>query len=194
MKTMTALRANSTLKPKGQVTASRLFFALYPSNDAVQQISECAIRAQQYFGGRIMRPDTLHLTLAFLGHTDMQQAEQLVANAPDWHVETGSITLSRIGSFLGPRVVWLGPEPDQPEWLYRVYDSLWNKLQSLGWNRPERPFRPHVSLLRNANVNSGSAMSCTPVTWSSGEAVLIASTPQPGGSHYQVLARVPAAS
>lgn len=191
---MTAPRAYPTSNPKGQVTGSRLFFALYPPDDAVAQISHCASQAQQYYGGRIMRPDTLHLTLAFLGQTDTEQMQQIIASAPDWQVATGRITLSRIGYFRRPRVVWLGPEPEQPEWLYRVYDSLWDKLESLGWNRPETPFRPHVSLLRNANLSTEVVMACPSVSWVTGDAVLIASTPQPGGSSYQVLARVPAVS
>lgn len=191
---MTAPSAYPKSKPTGLVSSSRLFFALYPPDDAVAQISQCAIQAQQQYGGRIMRPDTLHLTLAFLGHTDTEKTHQLIAKAPGWQVATGPITLNRIGSFKGPRVVWMGPEANQPKWLYRVYDNLWDQLQGLGWTRPENPFRPHVSLLRNANLTAGSAMACQPVSWVSGDAVLIASTPQAGGSNYQVLARVPAAA
>lgn len=189
---MTDFRAYSATEPTGLVKASRLFFALYPPDDAVAQISRCANTAQQHFGGRIMRPDTLHLTLAFLGHTDTEKTQQLIASAPHWDIATGPITLNRLGCFKGPRVVWMGPDAGQPEWLYRVYDNLWDKLASLGWNRPDTPFRPHVSLLRNARPDTSVDINCPSVSWVSGDAVLIASTPQPGGSVYQVLARVPA--
>ncbi|NYT64389.1 RNA 2',3'-cyclic phosphodiesterase [Alcaligenaceae bacterium] len=170
----------------------RLFFALWPSPDVVPDIMQCVRAAHQVCGGRMMQPDTLHMTLAFLGHTTQERTEELIQAVQTWTVETGPITLCRIGRFDRPEVVWVGPEPDQPAWLYRVYDRLWDQLSDLGWARPERPYRPHVSLLRHAGAVID--IPCQPISWVSGEAVLVASTPQSDSSYYQVLARVPAAS
>lgn len=170
----------------------RLFIGLWPASDVVPNIMQCVRAAHHECGGRMMRDDTLHMTLAFLGHVSQGRTEELMQAAQSWTVNTGRITLRRIGRFDGPGVVWAGPDPDQPEWLYGVYDRLWQSLCGLGWSRPERPFRPHVSLLRNAGPVQG--VVCPPISWVSGEAVLVASTPQANSSYYQVLTRLAVAS
>lgn len=173
-------------------SSRRLFFGLWPTGDVIPAISQCAAQAHSMYGGRIMRPETLHLTLAFLGSVNADKVRELVRLAPTWRVDSGRITLRRIGRFRGPGVVWAGPDEGQPEWLYGVYDRLWARLETLGWDRPDGPFRPHVSLLRNAGA--GNPMACPPISWVTGDAVLVASEPQPGGSVYQALARVPVAA
>ncbi len=172
-------------------TSRRLFFALWPTPDVVPGIMQCVRAAHQVCGGRMMRADTLHMTLAFLGHVNQARSQELIQAAQTWTVDTGRITLRRTGRFDSPGVVWAGPDPDQPEWLYGVYDRLWDSLAGLGWTRPDHPFRPHVSLLRNAGPGEG--IPCPPISWVSGSAVLVASTPQADNSYYQVLASVAAA-
>ena len=45
-------------------------------------LASWAEQARPATGGRIMRTETLHLTLAFLGNIDMETAEELIDATP----------------------------------------------------------------------------------------------------------------
>ena len=45
----------------------RVFFALWPDDEIARQFDEAGRMAHQSLGGRRMRRETLHLTLAFIG-------------------------------------------------------------------------------------------------------------------------------
>jgi len=174
--------------------AQRLFFALWPSEQSAAQIMAWARDAHAAFGGRMMRPETLHLTLAFLGNTPADRAGELARSAGAWPAAVQAVTLRRYGRFAGPRIVWAGPsESDRhtPPWLDDLYDDLWRRLEERGWQRPQSVFRPHVSLLRKAGPGDVTALQRPPLTWMPEACVLVASEPREGGSHYRVLARMP---
>lgn len=142
----------------------------------------------------MMRTDTLHMTLAFLGETDVARARELAQACTRWRLPTGTMVLREPGRFGHARVVWLGPsEEDRQElsWLYEANDRLWENLAAHGWKPRESVFRPHVSLLRNAGPASLSGMHGPAVHWMPDRCVLVASEPTPARSRYNVLADVP---
>jgi 2'-5' RNA ligase len=176
--------------------AMRLFFALWPDAGTVDRLMAWAREAQALCGGRIMRPETLHMTLAFLGETPADAARDLAREARGWNVSLGSLVLSDCGRFKGPRIVWAGPSLAEGRvgWLDALYDSLWSRLEQHGWSRPAGAFRPHVTLLRNAGPGETSLLDAPPLAWSPTRCVLVASRPQKGMTHYEVLASLPAAT
>ncbi|QAA94824.1 RNA 2',3'-cyclic phosphodiesterase [Pollutimonas thiosulfatoxidans] len=176
--------------------ALRLFFGLWPSPEAAAEMSKWAEDAHALCGGRVMRPDTLHITLAFLGSTSPERAEQLMREVPTWPAVVDDLILQRYGRFTGPRIVWAGPgrsDADRVPWLDSLYDELWGRLAALGWQKPASTFRPHVSLLRKAGPCALDQLGRPPLLWRPQRCVLVASTPSPGGSQYQVLAAMPLA-
>src|SRR5690606_2284539 len=135
---------------------------------------------------------TLHLTLAFLGGTPGDRVHELRQAATGWQTAVAPITLRRLGRFKGPRVVWAGPaQEDSLPWLARLHQDLWRHLEDMGWQRPDEPFRPHVSLLRKAGPQDLTALHRPPLTWMPDQCVLVASQPLQGGSRYRMLARMP---
>lgn len=171
----------------------RLFFALWPPDDAVPEISAWAQQAHDTCGGRVMRPDTLHLTLAFLGATPAERAAELALAATTWRVARGTVVLSQFGRFVGPHVVWAGPsERDATcqDWLHGLHLYLRNQLRQFGLPLAESRFRPHVSLLRNAGPGDADGLERRPTLWEPKECVLVASQPRPNASRYRVLARL----
>ncbi|WP_287719822.1 2'-5' RNA ligase family protein [Nitrosomonas sp.] len=48
----------------------RLFFALWPQEEARKQLARLARRIADQCAGRCVRPENLHLTLAFIGEVD----------------------------------------------------------------------------------------------------------------------------
>jgi len=172
----------------------RIFFGLWPSADVAARIMEWAREAHAVCGGRIMRPENLHLTLAFLGGTPAGRVAELVRAAPHWPVRTGAVGLSRFGRFTGPRIVWAGPDRADirpADWLDALHDDLWTRLEGMGWTRPVMAFRPHVSLLRKAGAGDVQSLRRPPIVWTPERCVLVASSPSPEGSSYRELARLP---
>jgi 2'-5' RNA ligase len=168
--------------------ASRLFFALWPDPAVVTELTQWAQRAHDQCGGRVMRPDTLHLTLAFLGRVADDRIPDLQALLRTRRWTGGSVTLDRYGCFRGPRIVWAGSSEFVP-WLDRMHAALWRALTRLGFEGSEEPFRPHLSLLRQADPQDLPAWPTPrPVVWVARRLVLVASTPRESGSWYREIA------
>lgn len=167
----------------------RLFIGLWPDERAVGALSAWAAQAHALCGGRIMRPDTLHLTLAFLGSVEAERVMALREAVPGWRVRTGSLDLVRFGRFKGPRIVWAGPSASRIDWLDALHGELWERLRVMGFAPPDEAFCPHISLLRNAGPGDVSRLVVEhPIVWTPARCVLVASTPAATGSYYEVLA------
>lgn len=171
----------------------RLFFAYWPSVEKAGEIVPWVRSAHVLYGGRMMRTDTLHMTLAFLGQADEADTRRLIEACEHWRLPAGSMVLREPGCFRKARVVWLGPStPEAPSlaWLYQANERLWAYLAPLGWQARESAFRPHVSLLRNAAPTGLGALKETEVHWTPERCVLVGSQPTETGSRYTVLAEV----
>jgi 2'-5' RNA ligase len=171
----------------------RLFFALWPPAAALPEILHWVHDAHAVCGGRPMRPDTLHMTLAFLGAVPAEQAERLARIASAWSVCIEPLILRCFGRFPGPKIVWAGPSGEDTDCirsLRLMHESLWSRLEALGWPRPAEGFRPHMSLLRKAGPGDIESLSRPPLTWTPKACVLVASEPGQDGSRYRVLARL----
>ncbi|WP_368640958.1 RNA 2',3'-cyclic phosphodiesterase [Castellaniella ginsengisoli] len=166
----------------------RVFFALWPDRETAGLLSGWARHAHAAFGGRIMRADTLHLTLAFLGSVPHDRVAELAALLDEAELTGGTLRLDLYGRFRGPQIVWAGPSAPPP-WLEAMHGWLWRALARRGFDRPEEPFRPHVSLLRRAAPGDPAMLPPPrPLDWTPRRCVLAASAPRPEGSFYEILA------
>src|SRR5690606_718617 len=59
----------------------RIFFALWPSAEDAARLMGWAHAAQAVCGGRMNRRENLHMTLAYLGETEHERVEELLAAA-----------------------------------------------------------------------------------------------------------------
>lgn len=171
--------------------ALRVFFALWPDGRALDGLAPWQARAHARCGGRPMRPDTLHLTLAFLGQATPGQVDALVAHTRGDRIAPGKVLLSRYGAFPKQGIVHAAPDPDASatQALHALNGRLWTALEALGWQREPRPFRPHVTLLRKADCSQLPDPPAEPVPWAYRQYVLVSSEPTMGTAHYRVLAR-----
>jgi len=69
----------------------RLFFALWPDDATRDALNRTGKWLHQHWGGRRMRADTLHITLAFLGSSPVDRLDVLVGCAS--MVKTGAFEL-----------------------------------------------------------------------------------------------------
>jgi 2'-5' RNA ligase len=68
--------------------------------------------------------------------------------------------------------------------------KLTRELARLGLRAEERPYVPHVTLLRNAR-RAPARNTFSPIDWRAREFVLVESVAANGGSGYEVIARWP---
>jgi 2'-5' RNA ligase len=101
---------------------------------------------------RWVRPETMHLTLAFLGELPEAGIESVRA-AMDLSVEGSPalhLDVSGAGTFgprRSPRVVWAGLGGDV-EALQAIHAKLAEALRAAGFETEDRPFSPHITLGR----------------------------------------------
>jgi hypothetical protein len=67
----------------GEARSHRVFFALWPDDEATAHLSALAHELTTRGGGRVMRPASLHLTLAFVGAVTPSQLPGLEEIAGD---------------------------------------------------------------------------------------------------------------
>ena len=166
----------------------RLFFALWPDDATRDALNRTGKWLHQHWGGRRMRADTLHITLAFLGSTPVDQLNVLVACADTVQADAFELVLDQAGYWRHNRIGWLGAREMPPQHLEMV-EQLNMQLRSAGFPVDPRPHVPHITLLRNSA--GGEVPPCTPVRWSISEFVLVKSRTESVGAQYEVIRRWP---
>ena len=166
----------------------RLFFALWPDDATRDALNRTGKWLHQHWGGRRMRVDTLHITLAFLGVTPVGQLDALVACADAVQAESFDLILDEAGYWRHNRIGWMGASEAPPQHVELVR-SLNIALQRAGFPVEARLHVPHVTLLRNSR--GGEVPACTAVRWPISDFVLVKSVIGPDGAHYEVIGRWP---
>lgn len=156
-------------------------------------------------GAKWVRPESIHVTLAFLGATDdekvpaISQALERVGRA-----HRPLVLEARGGGAFGgkrkPRVLWVGLEGDL-EPLAMLQKAVEEALVPLGYQPEERAFRPHLTLARARDPRGDPALApCAEElqTASLGsfpveELILYRSDLSPKGAVYTPVARAPLA-
>lgn len=124
----------------------RLFVAIALPEPVQQQLAQLR---RELAGARWVRPEQLHLTLAFLGEVAEERLEQLTAALGSIRYQPFALQFDRLGCFPNqrhPRVVWIGLQPN-PE-LQRLAQAVQAAVTACGISLEERPFHPHITLAR----------------------------------------------
>lgn len=166
----------------------RIFFALWPEEGTRGLLEELSSRAHAVFGGRRMRTETLHMTLAFIGEVNAGCADVAQAGS-DWlsSQRAFSMTIDQLRCWRHNRIVWCGPR-QVPASLAGIARSLCERLGAAGFKLEARPFAAHVTLLRNADCR-GVAPEFVPFEWKARQIVLVESLPLGGGARYEIIGR-----
>ena len=150
---------------------------------------------------RWVRPESIHLTLKFLGET---QAEKVPAIQDALARAAGpgkpdQVTLGGLGMFgnrRSPRVLWIGVQ-SVPE-VFELYTRIADELSGQGFPREQRPFSPHLTLarvrpevaleVRPAMVEAIDTVEAPHSTIPVREVSLMRSTLRPSGAVYERIA------
>lgn len=172
--------------------AQRLFFALWPPAEVARALHAAARQAHAACGGRLIRRETLHITLAFLG--DVATARLGAAEAAAAAVAAAAFVLEvdRLAYWRHNRIVWAGCSAP-PAALERLAGGLARHLREAGFSLEERRFAAHATLLRNATNAALPALDAA-IRWPVTDFALVASHAGAEGSRYEVLRRWPLAA
>jgi len=97
---------------------------------------------------RWVRPENLHITLAFLGEVSEPALEDAHSALSAVQADAFRLTLRGAGQFGEgkPRAVWVGVEPSIP--LISLQEKVETSLRRAGLSLKARKFHPHVTLAR----------------------------------------------
>jgi 2'-5' RNA ligase len=124
------------------------FFALCPDPPAAATLESLGRDLVERCGGKPVLQAKIHLTLAFLGSVDSGRA--LVAQSTGAGVpgEAFDVAFDVVGWFKGARVAWAGCSNPAPA-LVELQQRLAEALRLGGFVLDDRPYTPHLTLVRN---------------------------------------------
>lgn len=172
------------------VETKRLFLALWP--DAWVRAGIAGLSRGLVMPGRKVPAENLHATLVFLGSLDDERARCVVSACAAVKSAAFDLILREIQFPRRSRMAWLTPSAEVPAMLELV-EALLSAIRACGHVRERRPFRAHVTLMRDMR-NRPSAPVFEPIVWPVREFCLVQSTVGPAGSVYSVLCRWPLVS
>ncbi len=171
---------------------ARLFFALWPDEHLRETLRQATRKAVRASGGRPVPSQNLHITLAFLGAVTEARRAGVAAAAAAVNGPALALTLDALKVWPRAKTLVLAPGGGC-EALLRLYSSLWDELEKIGFARGARPYRPHVTLARKVTM-AGGRHPATPIEWRADAFVLVRSVTDPAGAQYEVIRRWPLAS
>ena len=148
----------------------RIFFAVWPDAAAAGVLHGLAANARESCGGRLMRRETLHLTL--------KRGNKLGIGF--------ELNLDRLGYWKHNRILWAGGVSPR---LTLLADALAGGLCATDFRLEARPFVAHLTLLREARCAETPSLN-EPVVWPVREFVLA----QSRDGRYDIIGRWPLAT
>ncbi|MBN8478464.1 MAG: RNA 2',3'-cyclic phosphodiesterase [Burkholderiales bacterium] len=176
-------------EPDEPTDATRLFYAVLPDADARERLSTLALEAAGRTGGRAARPDTLHLTLVFVGTLPASRVGEAIGAAGAIAWQRCQLDIDRLGAFVRAGVAWAGPT-GIVESLAAGQRALIAALAQCGIDTDPRPWRPHVTLARGC-VRPLAGRIDPPITWEVDRVVLMGSRLARDGPRYREIASWP---
>lgn len=135
----------------------RLFIAAELPESVIDALAETSARLRDTIRGRYVASDSFHITLAFLGdvNTSRIDAAADAIEAACQGFEAFEVALGPLGSF-GKRstaTLWQGfaEQGSLPDLATSVRDEL----KARGFSFDEKAFKAHITLMRKADLASG---------------------------------------
>ena len=175
-----------------EADSRRVFFALWPDDEAMSHLAALAQDLTGRGGGRVMRPESLHLTLAFVGSVSPDRIPQLEEIAGAVRADPFELSLDRLGFWPQGGILWAGFR-QAPAPLRGLAAELATNLRAAGFAIDARAganLAAHVTLARRVRCASLPRLG-TPVNWQVGEFALVESQLHSSAANYRTLARFP---
>lgn len=168
--------------------SARVFFALWPDDAERAALAAWQPVLHKLCGGRIMRTDTLHNTLVFLGNVKLHRMEALQLAAQEADCSALELSFDTARYWGHNHIVYAEPCKAPPQ-LVQLVHGLEQRLIKHCFDFDKRPFKPHVTLLRNARWSDRPLPEMARVVWRINDFALVQSEPGETGANYRVLTR-----
>lgn len=150
------------------------------------ELHRYAQRMHDLYGGRVVAKDNIHLTLAFLGSLSLERTDELRAIGSSLRTGRFDLDLTRAGCWKRSQIGWIAPE-QVPATLDLLVLRLHDLVSRSGIPVDDKPFRPHVSLLRKAKCSAKAASPGIRLAWSVDSFALIGSRTLHTGPVYSTI-------
>lgn len=130
---------------------SRLFFALWPDDAVTLKLARYRLELARACEGRAVRPDTLHITLVFIGEVPETRIVELAGCADRVTARPFDLVVDTVGCFDKAHVAWLGCS-QPPAALLDLQFALQTEAAQAGFSVDARPFKVHLTVVRNVGL------------------------------------------
>jgi 2'-5' RNA ligase len=184
----TAHDAGERDETKREETSRRLFFALWPDPGMQAALAEATRGIDLPGAGRRVPPESLHLTLAFLGAVPESRIAALtpiaaqVAKAFPLHGEPIAVTLDHVEHWRRSQLL-CATASSTPPLASRLGEALKRALIGQSFTPDLKPFQAHATFARKVRRVTHD-LEMPPVRWSFRDFRLIESRTGPSGSIY----------
>jgi len=195
VKDPTEMPAGTCPEPRalsGSTHTIRVFFALWPAPAIQQQLLVIAEEYQATFSARMMRAETLHLTLQFIGNIKRAQLPALLDAANKiTGIRSFRLELDTLAFWKHNHIGYVTSSSLMPS-LDKLAAALRQTLTEQKFIRDssgilDSPgFSPHVTLFRNVR-HIPAPQHFTPVAWQVNALVLVESVTAEQGTEYRIL-------
>ncbi|HEY3432943.1 MAG TPA: RNA 2',3'-cyclic phosphodiesterase [Rhodocyclaceae bacterium] len=181
---MTAIKPNTIDTER---TNRRIFFALWPDVSVAEALHQTADTCARLEGGRPMDKDSLHITLAFLGHITDSRIEEARMVAGRIRQRAFDLEVDKVDYWPHNHILWAGCSRPPPA-LLNLAEVLQTQLRTAGFKVEPRQFTPHVTLLRNCPQGTSAPLPQA-LLWKAREFVMVESRPEAGAARYTQIGR-----
>jgi len=137
--------------------------------------------------GRAVDRREWHITLAYIGELDVRFIPPLMQSAQAIEFEPFKLRLDKLEFWPRPKIAAMVP-PRVPQDLEQLVDQLHGIMADIGVDPPERVYRPHVTVVRNARPFEAQRLpQSAEIEWSSFE--LLESITEQGRTSYRPLVK-----
>lgn len=163
----------------------KVFFAIWLDTYTLTAIESILKRLHATTGGRPMVPEAMHLTLSYVGEVAPERITELIEIGNQVHKNAFQFTINKIACFENPRIAWAGSE-QEPEELVLLQAEIDSLVAKAGFPLDPRPFRPHVTLIRNLPAPLAT-IAIQPLIWPVAAFSLVQTSDTASGLPYRVL-------
>lgn len=165
----------------------RLFFALWP-DDVTRQRCVSIINSISQKPKKPVNVANLHVTLLFLGNISKNQQTSLQTAASAIAIPEMTIYFNRLSFWKKPGILCLTVAEPYIE-LQSLADSLKMVARGLNIKTDDRPYTPHISLIRDAKQLA--SIEFEPIIWRSHSFCLVQSHSLINKTAYEIIQEWP---
>lgn len=130
----------------------RTFFCLELPKNVKREIKSTSRSIDSPAYVKWVSRENLHITLKFLGDVNQSQIPKINGRAKEsaGRVDQFEIKIDKLSAFPKasfPKVIWLGSN-SPPDEIFKLHKDLEESLVSLGFERENRDYTPHITLGR----------------------------------------------